>query len=589
MNKLLVILVALVALLSLVQNAPVGRQRGKNKNMFKKAGKAAKFLLKFGYLDILKEQDSAGANDPASPAFKNAVKRLQRFGNIPVTGRIDSKTLELISKSRCGVKDPSLPSSRRRRSVGEFNLQGTKWEKLDLTYKIINYTNDGITRDEQQQIFRSALNLWQSASRLRFTEVNSDEADILVSFVTKTHGDGYPFDGEGGTLAHAFYPHNNEGLSGDAHFDDDERFTTRTRDGINLDWVAVHEFGHSLGLEHSSVLESIMYPWYRGYVPDIKLNDDDVKGIQELYGELSTITTETPTTTEPPTTAEPPTTTELLTTTETQTTTDPPTTTESASSTEPPITTGQPSTTELPTTDLTTVLPATTTIAPNTTDIPSTKVNPSGHPACSPGTRYDAVFVDDFTYFFKGDQFWTVNNVLQKSEPKQVRDYWPDVPTPVDAAYCNKAGHVMFFKSKTFWEYNGRRLLKSGSVRDRYGFRRFGKVNAVVTFQGDHMTYFLKGTKYWRYNEATGKAASRDPRRIRGAWRAVKNLDAATTWINKKVYVFKGVYYYKLKSIKNGNISVDRRYPQRIARRWMRCPKQGKDREMSIGSLESEP
>ena len=55
------------------------------------------------------------------------------------------------------------------------------------------------------------MNLWQSASRLRFTEVNSDDADILVSFVTKTHGDGYPFDGKGGTLAHAFYPHNNEG------------------------------------------------------------------------------------------------------------------------------------------------------------------------------------------------------------------------------------------------------------------------------------------------------------------------------------------------------------------------------------------
>jgi len=43
-------------------------------------------------------------------------------------------------------------------------------------------------------------------------------------------------------------------LSGDAHFDDDERFTTRTRDGINLDWVAVHEFGHSLGLKHSGLL-----------------------------------------------------------------------------------------------------------------------------------------------------------------------------------------------------------------------------------------------------------------------------------------------------------------------------------------------
>ena len=64
-----------------------------------------------------------------------------------------------------------------------------------------------------------------------------------------------------------------KGLSGDAHIDDDERFTTGTRDGINLDWVAVHEFGHSLGLENSGVLQSIMHPWYRGYVADITLNN----------------------------------------------------------------------------------------------------------------------------------------------------------------------------------------------------------------------------------------------------------------------------------------------------------------------------
>ena len=74
------------------------------------------------------------------------------------------------------------------------------------------------------------------------------------------------------------------GLSGDAHFDDDERFTTGTSDGINLDWVAVHEFGHSLGLEHSNVRESIMYPWYKGYFPNIELTEDDILGIQALYG-----------------------------------------------------------------------------------------------------------------------------------------------------------------------------------------------------------------------------------------------------------------------------------------------------------------
>ena len=75
-------------------------------------------------------------------------------------------------------------------------------------------------------------------------------------------------------------------MSGDAHFDDDETYTTGVSSGINLDWVAVHEFGHSMGLEHSNVRESIMYPWYKGYIPDIELTYDDIQGIEALYGTL---------------------------------------------------------------------------------------------------------------------------------------------------------------------------------------------------------------------------------------------------------------------------------------------------------------
>jgi len=41
-----------------------------------------------------------------------------------------------------------------------------------------------------------------------------------------------------------------------------------------------------LGLEHSNVRESIMYPWYKGYIPDIELTYDDIQGIQALYGTL---------------------------------------------------------------------------------------------------------------------------------------------------------------------------------------------------------------------------------------------------------------------------------------------------------------
>lgn len=54
--------------------------------------------------------------------------------------------------------------------------------------------------------------------------------------------------------------------------------------GYSLFLVAAHEFGHSLGLEHSSIREALMYPMYT-YVADFHLDSDDVNGIQFLYGE----------------------------------------------------------------------------------------------------------------------------------------------------------------------------------------------------------------------------------------------------------------------------------------------------------------
>ena len=47
---------------------------------------------------------------------------------------------------------------------------------------------------------------WSKVANLHFEETSSNDADILVSFAAGSHGDFYPFDGRGGTLAHAFYP-----------------------------------------------------------------------------------------------------------------------------------------------------------------------------------------------------------------------------------------------------------------------------------------------------------------------------------------------------------------------------------------------
>ena len=75
------------------------------------------------------------------------------------------------------------------------------------------------------------------------------------------------------------------GFPTEVHFDDDETFTNGTSSGINLDWAAIHEFGHNFGLQHSNVRESVMYPWYKGYFENIELSSGDIQELHAIYGE----------------------------------------------------------------------------------------------------------------------------------------------------------------------------------------------------------------------------------------------------------------------------------------------------------------
>lgn len=90
---------------------------------------------------------------------------------------------------------------------------------------------------------------------------------------------GTVFDGYGGTLAHAFYPED-----GRIHFDESEKFTLNSGSGTNLLWVAVHEIGHVLGLDHTNVKGAIMHPIYSDDIQEVKLHSDDIAGMQYLYG-----------------------------------------------------------------------------------------------------------------------------------------------------------------------------------------------------------------------------------------------------------------------------------------------------------------
>ena len=83
-----------------------------------------------------------------------------------------------------------------------------------------------IVRILMNQILK--LQVWSENTGLTFEVRDSGSVHIEIRFESRSHGDGDPFDGRGGTLAHAFFPI----YGGDAHFDDDEHWTYRKSSSV---------------------------------------------------------------------------------------------------------------------------------------------------------------------------------------------------------------------------------------------------------------------------------------------------------------------------------------------------------------------
>ncbi|XP_023692516.1 matrix metalloproteinase-17-like [Paramormyrops kingsleyae] len=478
------------------------------------------WLSKFGYLP---PPDPVTGQLQTKEALTKAIKAMQKFGGLEETGVLDEETLVLMKTPRCSLPDLSQSESPLRRRRRALPSQ-TKWSKRHLSWRIRTFPKEShlLGRDTVRALMYYALKVWSDIAPLDFHEVAGNQADIQIDFTKADHNDGYPFDGPGGTVAHAFYPGDSV-TAGDVHFDNDEAWTFRSPSdshGMDLFAVAVHEFGHAIGLAHASAMASIMRPYYQGPVGDplkYSLPYEDKVRIWQLYGVRDSVSH----------TAQP----------------------DTSHGSDQPVLLDLPE-------NRSTILPD--------SDIPD---------RCS--AHFDAVAqIRGEAFFFKGKYFWrlTREKHLVSLRPAQIHRFWRGLPTTldsVDAVYERPRDHkIVFFKGLNYW------VFKDNNVEEGYPrpISDFGLptegVDAAFVWPHNDKTYFFKGDQYWRYDDYLHRMDLGYPKDS-VLWKGIPaQLDDATRWSDGASYFFKGAEYWR---VRGSDMEVEAGYPRPIGKDWLLC------------------
>nr|XP_056716524.1 matrix metalloproteinase-17-like [Euleptes europaea] len=493
------------------------------------SGEIVEWLTQYGYLP---PADPVTGQLQTWEAVTSAIRVMQRFAGITETGIPDDATLTLIRMPRCSLPDvittfpEKLPLRRnrwrrrrkRRKSRGRRNA-GSVWTKRNISWKVKTYPREArLSRETMRVLMYYALKVWSEATPLNFHEVGSHGADISVEFLQLDHRDGYPFDGPGGMVAHAFFPGDPQ-RAGGVHFDSDEDWTFRSPDdfGTDLFAVAVHEFGHSLGLAHSSSKHSIMRPYYQGPVGDplqYQLYTDDRSEIQKLYGSRVLHSTEKP--------------------------------------------------------EVTSLLPD---LLSMPRDFPALRSGKEFPDRCA--SNVDAVAqIRGETFFFKGQYFWrlTQGQHLTSLRPALITGFWRGLPSSlhkVDAVYERHTDHrILFFSGSLYW------VFKDNGVEEGYprpvtdfGLPQ-GGIDGAFSWPLDRKTYFFKGELHWCYDEATGHMEEGLPAHKTPWGQFPASVDAVLSENDGTVFAFKGGEYWKYDQ---HSLKLQAGYPRSIAEDWLDC------------------
>ncbi|XP_028398595.1 72 kDa type IV collagenase-like [Dendronephthya gigantea] len=459
---------------------------------------AVNYLTRLGYLSM---PDPRAGRLRSNAELREGIKMFQLYTGLPMTGVVDKKTMEMMAKPRCGMPDFGRTDSTKRRR--RYAVQGTIWQKKELTYMNDGRPRNSISETEVEQQVDKAFAEWERVSTLKFIKSKDKESDILLRFESGMHDDGYPFDGPGGTLAHGFYPHDNTGLAGDVHFDDDETWILKKGDiGTDFYWTALHEIGHALGLDHSNYQNAVMYPFYTGFKDNLQLNEDDVKGIRYLYG-MPVIKMETA----------------------------------APSVTMPTAAPGMPHACSVNSFDAIFVDASRKTyflhgkhfwIVRENVDRQGPFLVKSFWPEL-PSSVDAAYYSEGNTTFFKGESCWIYNGTQLLAGPVPIHDQFKGLDSfvkKIDAAFIWGAnGKTYLFSGDSYWKYNQALKVMDMGYPAKINVSWTGvpsNLDSALTWINGR-TYFFQGTGFWIFDNVNIQTKHTEPMMTRAYWMKCRN------------------------------------------------------------------
>jgi hypothetical protein len=199
--------------------------------------------------------------DLSDDAYRAVLTALVESGALPgmtVEEAIEQQ-IPAFGKLRCAMGEAAV--------VGRIG-----WPTPNVTYAHKLVSLKGVTTEEADEIYRMAFTLWSQVCGIQpAINPNFDAANIYALSTM--------MDGRSGTLADSYLPVQVSMTSRlRQRYDDSETWTHNW-----LLEVALHEIGHALGLDHSTIKGELMYPYSSGGAVTFP-TPDDIRRMQRFYG-----------------------------------------------------------------------------------------------------------------------------------------------------------------------------------------------------------------------------------------------------------------------------------------------------------------